>query len=288
MNKVFQFALFGAFASAVPLVATGVGGIAQDFTIKDHFTQADLKLSDFEGKVLVMDFFAWWCGPCKTSSPVLVEDVEKYFEGNGGNEHGVPVEVLGMNIESSLPQNTQEFVDTAGMAKVADDTSFTAFNQFTVNFAIPLFVVINCVEGSTSHDQWEVLHVSEGFPGAETIRSVVNTVKGAPVTAGASTFSPAATELGGGWHSQSWFGNYFVQDSHWIYHESLGWSYVHATSSGAGWLYLGGEAGWCWTSDSAYPFMYSQSGAPTWLYYQQGSSSPRYFYDFSSSSWGTR
>lgn len=46
--------------------------------------------------------------------------------------------------------------------------------------------------------------------------------------------------------------------------------------------------GWCWTSQSVYPFMDYWSGSPGWLYYQTGSGDPRYFYDFSTESWDAR
>jgi thiol-disulfide isomerase/thioredoxin len=36
------------------------------------------KLSDFKGKVVVLDFWATWCGPCVASIPHLVELDRKY------------------------------------------------------------------------------------------------------------------------------------------------------------------------------------------------------------------
>jgi thiol-disulfide isomerase/thioredoxin len=48
-----------------------------DFTIKDH-TGAEVSLSSFKGKVLLINFWATWCGPCKVEIPHFVEFQERY------------------------------------------------------------------------------------------------------------------------------------------------------------------------------------------------------------------
>lgn len=44
--------------------------VAPDFTAKD-ITGKDVKLSDFRGKVVLLNFWASWCGVCKTEKPAL-------------------------------------------------------------------------------------------------------------------------------------------------------------------------------------------------------------------------
>ena len=44
--------------------------LAPDFTAKD-ITGKDVKLSDFRGKVVLLNFWASWCGLCKTEKPSL-------------------------------------------------------------------------------------------------------------------------------------------------------------------------------------------------------------------------
>ncbi|WP_125723717.1 TlpA disulfide reductase family protein [Flavobacterium ustbae] len=51
--------------------------IASDFSLK-NLEGKEIKLSDYRGKVVVLDFWATWCGPCKASFPKMQGLVEKY------------------------------------------------------------------------------------------------------------------------------------------------------------------------------------------------------------------
>ena len=62
-----------------------VGDTAEDFEITNRETGEPLRLSDYEGHVVVLDFFAWWCGPCRTSSPDVEKKVYQYFKEREGN-----------------------------------------------------------------------------------------------------------------------------------------------------------------------------------------------------------
>jgi thiol-disulfide isomerase/thioredoxin len=58
------------------------------------------KLADYSGKVLIVDLWATWCGPCKQEIPHLVEIAKEYKEKG--------VEVIGLTNEN--PETDTEWV----------------------------------------------------------------------------------------------------------------------------------------------------------------------------------
>ncbi len=50
-----------------------------DFTLKD-LEDHDVSLGQFKGKVVLVNFWATWCGPCRIEIPWLVELQDKYAE----------------------------------------------------------------------------------------------------------------------------------------------------------------------------------------------------------------
>ena len=54
------------------------GGKAPDFSLKSVEGKT-IKLSDYKGKVVIIDFWATWCGPCRRGIPDLVS-IQKEFK----------------------------------------------------------------------------------------------------------------------------------------------------------------------------------------------------------------
>jgi peroxiredoxin len=68
-----------------------------DFTLKD-MNGNNVRLSDYRGKVILLDFWATWCGPCKVEIPSFVELQNKY--GKDG------LQVIGVSVDDTLEKLT--------------------------------------------------------------------------------------------------------------------------------------------------------------------------------------
>jgi len=81
-GKVFIFALALSILGACSQgSAIDIGGKAPDFSLAD-VNGKTVSLSAFNGKVVMLDFFASWCPPCRQEIPDFIE-LEKSYGDKG-------------------------------------------------------------------------------------------------------------------------------------------------------------------------------------------------------------
>jgi peroxiredoxin len=89
--KNLTFGLMLGVIAATSLASSGLEGrSAPDFALKSS-TGENLRLSEYRGEVVMVNFWATWCGPCRQEMPLLDELYQRY-ERVGFN-------LLGVNID---------------------------------------------------------------------------------------------------------------------------------------------------------------------------------------------
>ena len=128
-------------ASAVPAAKSTAAPAALPFlgpgpkwNLKDVHGQA-ISSEQFKGKVVVVDFWATWCGPCRTEIPGYVDLQRRY--GKDG------LAIVGVSLDQAGPKVVEEFVKKFGVnyqMVMGDDDVQAAFGGMD---AIPTTFLID-------------------------------------------------------------------------------------------------------------------------------------------------
>lgn len=73
----FALAFMACSQTQRPVRAASERKAAPEFTLKDS-NGSTVKLSEYRGKIVLLNFWATWCGPCKIEIPWFVEFEQKY------------------------------------------------------------------------------------------------------------------------------------------------------------------------------------------------------------------
>lgn len=154
MRSIRRWALF---AGAVAILASCESPIPEnvhlksvserkatpDFALKDA-TGATVKLSSYKGKVVLLNFWATWCGPCKLEIPGFVELY------NGYKNKGFVV--LGVSTDDS-PEQLRKFAREMNVTYpvlVGSDRSDITDDAYGPMWGIPVSFLI-AKDGSICH-----------------------------------------------------------------------------------------------------------------------------------------
>jgi len=93
--------------AATSLASSGMEGqVAPDFALKSS-TGENLRLSEYRGNVVMINFWATWCGPCRQEMPLLDELYTRYER--------VGFSLLGVNIDDDS-RRAMQMIDDLGVS----------------------------------------------------------------------------------------------------------------------------------------------------------------------------
>jgi PKD repeat protein len=169
-----------------------VGGIASDFTIVNHKTGQPLRLSDYRGSIIVLEFWAYWCGSCDAATADVIPNVFLYYRNRGGNNHGLPVTLISISVDNSNRSAVNSVIAKYGLELVGDDDEDVAYDQFGTSRVIPHFVVINGVANSSTHRLWQVAHNRVDYS-RTAIKSAIDSIGARAAVPPAAVFTATPT-----------------------------------------------------------------------------------------------
>ncbi len=89
-----------AVETIVYKVAPVKGALAPDFELQS-LSGETVRLSDHQGQVVLVNFWATWCGPCKIEMPAIQDRYERYSPD---------LVVLAVNV-AELPETVADFIE---------------------------------------------------------------------------------------------------------------------------------------------------------------------------------
>lgn len=75
---------------------------ASDFTVKD-LKGREISLSNYSGKIVFLNFWATWCGPCKAEIPDFIEAYKQYKDKG--------MEIIGISVDRINPKSVLKFAE---------------------------------------------------------------------------------------------------------------------------------------------------------------------------------
>lgn len=125
-----------ALLFSTPALADEARSKAPDFSLRTVSGER-LKLSDYKGKVVILNFWATWCSPCKSELPVLQAFLDKHAaEG---------LAVISVNIDDpKTSADVRRFVtDKKLTIPVPLDPDADVLGKYNPKQALPFLVVID-------------------------------------------------------------------------------------------------------------------------------------------------
>ena len=112
---------------------------APDFTLQD-LSGKKVSLNDYRGSTVLIDFWATWCSPCRSSIPELVELQDRYRD-KGLVILGISVDDPGQFNNNYLRAFSEKFKINYSVLRADNDVSRAYFG--TQSYSIPTLFAVN-------------------------------------------------------------------------------------------------------------------------------------------------
>ncbi|PIR21123.1 MAG: hypothetical protein COV45_03060 [Deltaproteobacteria bacterium CG11_big_fil_rev_8_21_14_0_20_47_16] len=116
-----------------------VGDAAPSFSLQDE-TQKQVSLADYQGKLLIVHFWATWCGTCMQEFPEFNDMAARYHDNPG-------IAILGISLDATGDNNGWKAIQTLNRKKtiqfkVLMDTKGAVADQFGT-YALPETYIVS-------------------------------------------------------------------------------------------------------------------------------------------------
>jgi peroxiredoxin len=102
----FRIALLAALIFSMMAVSAWAAGPAPDFTLKAVQDGKDYSLSQYRGKVVLVNFFTFFCGPCREEMPHLSQ-MDQELKAQGFQTLGIAL--------ASTPAQLKQLIAQLGL-----------------------------------------------------------------------------------------------------------------------------------------------------------------------------
>ena len=117
-----------------PAVVSGQKTVAPQFTLKD-IDGATVRLSDYKGKVVMINFWATWCPPCRAEMPDLVRLQREYADQG--------LQIIGITYPPERKDRVRRFARSLKVNYPIILGTHEIKARFSSEETLPLTVVIN-------------------------------------------------------------------------------------------------------------------------------------------------
>lgn len=114
-------------------------GIAPDFNL-NNLSGKKISLSQYSGKIVLLDFWATWCQPCRYSIPELIS-IQKRYKNQGVVVLGISVDDPKSFNDNYLKTFVRKFKINYEIMRVTDQVEMNYFSSGRIN--LPTMFVIN-------------------------------------------------------------------------------------------------------------------------------------------------